>query len=436
MDDAHRVLPSADVLVVGDRIAEVGPDLDGARRHRGDRRPGRHRDARHDRHPPAHVADRDARLRRGLDADPVLRLVLPGVRQALPAGRTCTPATCSPPSEAIDAGVTTCVDWSHGLQTADHAEAAVDALRSVPGRFVLAYGNIQQAPWEWSAAPEFRSFARRHIDAADDMLGFQMAFDVTGDPAFPEQAAYEVARELGCAGHHPRRRLGRHERRRHPAGARGRVPRRVAHLRARRDADRRLLPPDRGHRRLDLGVDRERAERRAGLPADLGRCAHTASRSRCRWTPASGGAATCSPRCAPRSAPTARASTWRRTPRATRSPTARLRAEQVVDWATRGGARALGRDSDLGSLELGKKADVVLIKNEQSPVLVPAAQPVRARRVPGPARRRAHRAGRRQGGQARPPAGRRRPRPRSAGRSRSPSTTCAPRSARRPGTRG
>ena len=28
----------------------------------------------------------------------------------------------------------------------DHAEAAVDALRSVPGRFVLAYGNIQQAP--------------------------------------------------------------------------------------------------------------------------------------------------------------------------------------------------------------------------------------------------------------------------------------------------
>src|SRR6201991_3836877 len=48
--------------------------------------------------------------------------------------------------EAIDAGVTTTVDWSHGLQSADHAEAAVDALRAVPGRFVLAYCNIQQAP--------------------------------------------------------------------------------------------------------------------------------------------------------------------------------------------------------------------------------------------------------------------------------------------------
>ena len=48
--------------------------------------------------------------------------------------------------EALDAGVTTTVDWSHGLQTVDHADAAVDALQSVPGRFVLAYGNIQRRP--------------------------------------------------------------------------------------------------------------------------------------------------------------------------------------------------------------------------------------------------------------------------------------------------
>ena len=100
-------------------------------------------------------------------------------------------------AEAIDAGVTTCVDWSHGLQTVEHAEAAVDALRTIPGRFVLAYGNIQQGPWEWSTSADFQAFARRQIDAADDRLAFQMAFDVTGDPAFPEKAAYEVARELG-----------------------------------------------------------------------------------------------------------------------------------------------------------------------------------------------------------------------------------------------
>jgi hypothetical protein len=51
-----------------------------------------------------------------------------------------------------------------------------------------------------------------------------------------------------------------------------------------------------------------------------------------------------------------------------------LRAEQVVDWATRGGARALGRN-DVGRLEPGAKADVVLIKNDASPVSFPLLNP-------------------------------------------------------------
>ena len=54
---------------------------------------------------------------------------------------------------------------------------------------------------------------------------------------------------------------------------------------------------------------------------------------------------------------------------------ASLRAEQVVEWATRGGARALGREADLGSIEVGKKADVVLIKNDASPVMFPLLNP-------------------------------------------------------------
>ena len=71
--------------------------------------------------------------------------------------------------EALEAGVTTSVDWSHNLHTPDHAEAAVDALRAVPGRFVLAYGNIQAGPWEWSTRPEFRDFVARRITPGDDM---------------------------------------------------------------------------------------------------------------------------------------------------------------------------------------------------------------------------------------------------------------------------
>jgi 5-methylthioadenosine/S-adenosylhomocysteine deaminase len=63
------------------------------------------------------------------------------------------------------------------------SDAAVDALEAIPGRFVLAYGNIQAGPWEWSTAPEFTDFVSGRFSTGNDMLGFQMAFDVTGDPS-------------------------------------------------------------------------------------------------------------------------------------------------------------------------------------------------------------------------------------------------------------
>ena len=52
-----------------------------------------------------------------------------------------------------------------------------------------------------------------------------------------------------------------------------------------------------------------------------------------------------------------------------------MRCEEAVDWATRGGSRALKLDSKIGSLEVGKKADVVLIKNDASPVMFPILNP-------------------------------------------------------------
>jgi 5-methylthioadenosine/S-adenosylhomocysteine deaminase len=196
MDDAHTISHDADVLVVGERIAGVGQSLT----------------------PPEGAVEVDASggilmpgmidthrhmwqtAMRGYGADWTLTQYF--VWYYLNWGKVFRPEDVYAGNllsaiEAIDAGVTTTVDWSHGLQTVDHAEAAVDALTEVPGRFVLAYGNIQQGPWEWSAAPEFRDFVARRFGSANDMLGFQMAFDVTGDPAFPERAAFEVARELG-----------------------------------------------------------------------------------------------------------------------------------------------------------------------------------------------------------------------------------------------
>jgi cytosine/adenosine deaminase-related metal-dependent hydrolase len=52
-----------------------------------------------------------------------------------------------------------------------------------------------------------------------------------------------------------------------------------------------------------------------------------------------------------------------------------LRSEEVVEWATLGGARALGMADLIGSLEPGKKADVVLLKNDRSPSMFPLTNP-------------------------------------------------------------
>src|SRR5215813_247164 len=197
MDEGHHVYRGADVLTAGERIAAVGQALEA----------------------PADAVEIDATggivmpgmidthrhmwqtAMRGYGADWTLTQYF--VWNYLQWGKSFRPQDIYAGDllsaiEAIDAGVTTSVDWSHNLQTVEHAEAAADALEEVPGRFVLAYGNIQAAPWEWSAAPEFRDFVSRRFSGGNDMLGFQMAFDVPpASPEFPEKAAFEVARDLG-----------------------------------------------------------------------------------------------------------------------------------------------------------------------------------------------------------------------------------------------
>jgi 5-methylthioadenosine/S-adenosylhomocysteine deaminase len=373
MTDAHSIEQDADVLVDGERIAGVGPGLP----------------------VPDNAVEIDARggilmpgmidthrhmwqtAMRGYGADWTLTQYF--VWYYLNWGKIFRPQDIYAGNllaaiEAIDAGVTTTVDWSHGLQTVEHAEAAVDALTEVPGRFVLAYGNIQQGPWEWSAAPEFREFVARRFGAADDMLGFQMAFDVTGDPEFPERAAFEVARDLGVP-------VTTH------AGVWG----------ATNDDGIRLM-----HEHGFMN------------PSSIYVHAATLTRDSYHRIAATGGSVSVSTE-SEQSAGQGYPPTWRlrehdipvslsmdtsvwwsgdlfsamrTTLGADRSrehleahgkqetvTNCHLRAEHVVDWATRGGAKALGLDSAVGSIEAGKKADLVLIKNDSSPVMFPVLNP-------------------------------------------------------------
>src|SRR3712207_743963 len=196
MDDSCTVLRDADVLVVGDRIAGVGPRLEAPEgaveidASGGIVMPGMIDTHRH----------MWQTAMRGYGADWTLTQYF--VWYYLEHGKKFRPQDIAAGNrlaaiESLDAGVTTTVDWSHNLQTIDHGEAAVEALRSVPGRFVMAYGKIQAGPWEWSADPAVRSLLERLRDAGDDMMGVQIAFDLTGDPGVSDTPSLEVAPDRG-----------------------------------------------------------------------------------------------------------------------------------------------------------------------------------------------------------------------------------------------
>jgi 5-methylthioadenosine/S-adenosylhomocysteine deaminase len=368
MDDSHTMLSDADVLVVDGRIAEIGTGLtapDGALEidaTGGIIMPGMIDTHRH----------MWQTAMRGYGADWTLTQYF--VWYYLESGKLFRPEDVYAGNllsaiESIDAGVTTTVDWSHGLQSADHADAAVDALEAVPGRFVLAYGNIQQGPWEWSASEAFRDFYRRRIDGGK-LAGFQMAFDVPGDPAFPEKAAFEVARDLGVP-------VTTH------AGVWG----------ATNDEGIRLmyehgfmtpetvyvhaatLSPDSYQRiaatggSVSVATESEQNAgqgypptwqlRNHGIPVSL-------SQDTSVWWSGDLFAAMRGTLNADRAREHLEAHGKRET-----VTHHHLRAEQVVDWATRGGAQALGMDSQVGALTPGRQADIVLIKNDDSPAMFP-----------------------------------------------------------------
>jgi cytosine/adenosine deaminase-related metal-dependent hydrolase len=372
MDAGRQVLTGCDVLVVGDRIEAVGPalavpegtvEVDAGG---GIVMPGMIDTHRH----------MWQTAMRGYGADWTLTQYF--VWYYLEHGKIFRPEDIYAGNvlsaiESLDAGVTTTVDWSHGLQTTQHADAAADALESVAGRFVLAYGNIQAGPWQWSATPEFRDFVERRT-RDKELLGFQMAFDVTGDAQFPEKAAFEVARDLGVT-------VTTH------AGVWGAtnddgirlmyengfmVPGTVYVHAATLNADsyQRIAATGgsvsvatESEQSCGQGYPPSWVLRNHDIPVSL-------SMDTSVWWSGDLFSAMRSTLGADRSRMHLAAHAKGET--VTHS---HLRAEHVVEYATLGGAKALGLDDRIGSLEPGKKADVVLLKNDASPVMFPVLNP-------------------------------------------------------------
>ncbi|MGV9194589.1 amidohydrolase family protein [Microbacterium sp. MC2] len=278
--------------------------------------------------------------------------------------------------DALESGVTTSLDWSHGLRTVEHGEAAVDALVSSPGRFVFAYGNIHQSPWEWTADPAVQKLL---IASRDDsrMFGTQIAFDVPNqDEEFPELAAYRVAEELGL-------RVTTHAgvwgatndwgiKNAYDAGVmkEGYTYVHAASLSA--DSYQKIAATG-GN--VSLATESEdtcgqgyppiHQLRRYGISASL-------SVDTSVWFSADLFSAMRATVGADRALEHYLAHQLEPAETVTHI---KLRAEDAVDMATRGGAKALGKDHLIGSLEKGKLGDVVLLKNEHSPHWAPLINP-------------------------------------------------------------
>ncbi|WP_120338958.1 amidohydrolase family protein [Cryobacterium soli] len=372
MDAGRQILPHTDVLIVDERIAAIGPhlvvpdgtfEIDAAG---GILMPGMIDTHRH----------MWQTAMRGYGADWTLTQYF--VWYYLEHGKHFRPQDVYAGNllsslDAIDAGITTTVDWSHGLRTIEHAEAALAALQEAPGRSVLAYGNIFAGPWEWSDSDEFTAFAAAR-EKGNEMLGFQMAFDVTGDPTFPERRAFEVARDLDLA-------VTTH------AGVWGATnddgirlmyengfmtPGTVyVHAATLSDDSYQRIAATGGSVSLSTESEQSCGQgyppswvlRSHGIPVSL-------SVDTSVWFSSDLFAAMRTTLGADRSIEHMKAHELGDT--VTHS---HLRAEHVVDWATRGGAAALGKEATLGSIEVGKKADVVLVKNDASPSMFPVLNP-------------------------------------------------------------
>jgi 5-methylthioadenosine/S-adenosylhomocysteine deaminase len=106
--------------------------------------------------------------------------------------------------EAIEAGITTVFDWSHIMNTPEHADAAVEALQSARLRAVFGHGTPSTDLVAWYVASDLRHpddvrrLAGQYFSSADQLV--TLALSVRGPELATIQATADdlaIARDLG-----------------------------------------------------------------------------------------------------------------------------------------------------------------------------------------------------------------------------------------------
>jgi cytosine/adenosine deaminase-related metal-dependent hydrolase len=104
--------------------------------------------------------------------------------------------------EALDSGITTLLDWSHNLNSPEHADATIRAHQDSGSRVVFAYGNSNDEWLPVSEIPHSRDVLRlrsRYFNSDDSLITLAMALrgpqfatlDVT-------EHDWKLAREAGA----------------------------------------------------------------------------------------------------------------------------------------------------------------------------------------------------------------------------------------------
>lgn len=207
-DDTLGELPRADVLVEDDRIVEVGQDLsaDGARviDATGDIViPGFVDTHRHTWETSIRTSAPDYTL--GAYFGAILDKFAPEYRpEDVYAGNLWGSLEC------LNAGITTLVDWSHIMNTPDHADAAIKGLRDAGLRAVFAYGFPNTSIQDWWFGPDYAGSVERingddarrirRDELNDDQGIVTMALATRGTNFCKEDVVrfeWELAKELG-----------------------------------------------------------------------------------------------------------------------------------------------------------------------------------------------------------------------------------------------
>ena len=76
---------------------------------------------------------------------------------------------------AIDAGVTSLLDWSHIQTSPDHTDAAIHALEDSGLRAVFAYGFPWWGRWDARQPTWFMQAATDHFSTQDQLLTLALA---------------------------------------------------------------------------------------------------------------------------------------------------------------------------------------------------------------------------------------------------------------------